>query len=328
MSERDLKCIGNINNVDKSNQWFGATVASGGADGQILACAPRLVWVETAFESMRQEREPTGTCFVGESDFTNFVNFSPCQSTNREDYGFDKITHCQAGFSGKILSDNSALVMGAPGSYYLQGQIYVQSLLNQSVVQATQESNTGTYSFDNSYRGYSLALGDFNGDGVQDYVVGTPRAESLMGLVAIFDQNLNQFNQVVGTQIVAYFGYSVTVVDVNNDTYDDLLVGAPMYMDDAPAIQRWEAGCVYVYLQNPDVGPRLSPPDGEVQMIAVHLIKMSDEIEAEWVSTLLVTRAHCLELEIFKGTTRNQSATNLLVNVVSNHGPMVPRSNQ
>nr|AAC23572.1 alpha integrin subunit SU2 [Lytechinus variegatus] len=249
---------GNINNVDKSNQWFGATVASGGANGQILACAPRLVWVETASVTMRQEREPTGTCFVGDSDFTNFVNYSPCQSTNREDYGFDKITHCQAGFSGIIFSDNSALVMGAPGSYYLQGQIYVQSLLNRSVVQATQESNTGTYSFDNSYRGYSLALGDFNGDGVQDYVVGTPRAESLMGLVAIFDQNLNQFNQVMGTQIVAYFGYSVTVVDINNDTYDDLLVGAPMYMDDGPAIQRWEAGAVYVYLQNPDVGPGAS----------------------------------------------------------------------
>ncbi|NP_999642.1 alphaP integrin precursor [Strongylocentrotus purpuratus] len=242
---------GNTEVLDKSNQWFGATLASSGPDGRILACAPRLVWLQTSTISPTdKEREPTGTCFVGHSDFTNFVNYSPCQSTDRDLFGFDKITHCQAGFSAQIPSDNSTLVMGAPGSYYLQGQIFAQSLSTLSDVSNTPEQ---AVAFDNSYRGYSLALGDFNGDGLEDYVVGTPRGESLRGLVAIFDQSLVEIiTPVVGEQIVSYFGYSVASVDVNGDGLDDLLVGAPMFTNREPATEKWEAGRVYVYLQNAD----------------------------------------------------------------------------
>ncbi|XP_071488712.1 integrin alpha-8-like [Diadema antillarum] len=239
---------GNSPVTDKSNQWFGATVESSGPNGKILACAPRLVWFRDP-SLADQEREPTGTCFVGYSNFTNFVEYSPCQTTDRALYGFDKITHCEAGFSAQIVPDNSVLVMGAPGSFYLQGQIYSQDLTSQQPATSTSEGAART---DNSYRGFSLALGDFNGDGVDDYVVGTPRGDSLMGLVEIFDQSLALITSVRGGQLVSYFGNSVEAEDVNGDGLDDLLVGAPMHTDKRSTSEKWEAGQVYVYLQQND----------------------------------------------------------------------------
>ncbi|XP_043541356.1 integrin alpha-5-like, partial [Chiloscyllium plagiosum] len=49
--------------------------------------------------------------------------------------------------------------------------------------------------------------------------------------------------------MASYFGYAVAVTDINNDGLDDVLVGAPMYMERVPGGRLQEVGRVYVYLQ-------------------------------------------------------------------------------
>ncbi|MED6274045.1 hypothetical protein CHARACLAT_012508, partial [Characodon lateralis] len=47
----------------------------------------------------------------------------------------------------------------------------------------------------------------------------------------------------------SYFGYAVAVTDINNDGYDDLVVGAPTFMRPGFSGRLEELGKVYVYLQ-------------------------------------------------------------------------------
>jgi len=51
-----------------------------------------------------------------------------------------------------------------------------------------------------------------------------------------------------GTQVGEYFGASLLAVDINNDSYTDLIVGAPFYssLGRVPGDQ----GRVYVYISN------------------------------------------------------------------------------
>ncbi|XP_063281962.1 integrin alpha-IIb-like [Pelobates fuscus] len=49
--------------------------------------------------------------------------------------------------------------------------------------------------------------------------------------------------------IAAYFGHSLAVVDINNDGKDDVLVGAPLYLERQRGGTLQEVGRVYVYLQ-------------------------------------------------------------------------------
>lgn len=60
---------------DKSNQWFGATLHST-AEGPIVACAPRFVYFGTSLA----RRDPVGTCWISRGSFTGFYQFSPCRN--------------------------------------------------------------------------------------------------------------------------------------------------------------------------------------------------------------------------------------------------------
>ncbi|TRY98881.1 hypothetical protein DNTS_009289 [Danionella cerebrum] len=103
--------------------------------------------------------------------------------------------------------------------------------------------------YDDSYLGYSVAVGDFNQDGEDDYVTGVPRGEKALGYVNIFNgRNMESMYNFTGSQMAAYFGHSVAAVDINNDNKMDLLVGAPLFMDRGSDGKLREVGQVYIYL--------------------------------------------------------------------------------
>lgn len=225
---------------DKSGQWFGATLHSAGEDSSIVACAPRYVY----FSVNRRRREPVGTCFVSRSSFTGFQEYSPCKTSA---WGHHRQGSCQAGFSAAISKDNHHLFMGAPGSWYWQGQVFSQDLKDVNNQYNTSESPS---SDDDSFLGYSVAVGKFSGGNDFDVAVGMPRGESLVGKVVLYNTSLQSLSNITGDQMGAYFGYSLATVDLNGDGLDDLVVGAPLYTEDGLKDGSYERGRVHVYLQS------------------------------------------------------------------------------
>ena len=82
-----------------------------------------------------------------------------------------------------------------------------------------------------SYFGRSIVIGDFDGDGKSDTACGAPgygiAGRSQVGAVTIMygnDKNVT----IEGHKIRSRFGHALTVLDLNLDGYDDLVVSAPM----------------------------------------------------------------------------------------------------
>lgn len=169
--------------------------------------------------------------------------------------------------------------MGAPGSHVWQGQVFAHNL--QTDLTNSSSANNPRYE-DDSYFGYSLAIGNFSqqiadskgpkrrkmydksgasgkadnynstsydftnhdaehrinnkqGHHQYDVAIGVPRGNQLLGKVVMANSKFDIFANLSGEQIGSYFGYSLATVDINGDSLDDLLIGAPFfhnYLDD------------------------------------------------------------------------------------------------
>ncbi|KAJ8255375.1 hypothetical protein GJAV_G00204190 [Gymnothorax javanicus] len=233
----------------KSHQWFGASVRSAGDN--ILACAPLYQWSTFTLS----EREPVGTCFLKKGN--SIVEYSPCRtdSNTPDGQGF-----CQAGFSVDLLNNNNRVVIGGPGSFYWQGQLIsddISEIINKykkefyTTYSSQLSTKAASAHYDDSYLGYSVAVGDFNGDGEDDYVTGVPRGEKAHGYVNVLNgRNMVSVVNFTGVQMAAYFGHSVAASDVNNNGMVDLFVGAPLFMDRGSDGKLREVGQVFAYLGN------------------------------------------------------------------------------
>lgn len=256
----------------KSDQWLGASVTSW--DSKLVVCAPLQHW--NAMEGQQEAfRTPTGTCFVWSPGQRRTVWYSPCReqtmaSTYRQrNYVHDK-RYCEIGFSAAVTPDGT-LVLGAPGGYYFTGLVYsveldkiLRRFLGTSLLWLGSpgrptEPVSGAY--EDGYRGYSVAVGEFDGNPkTKEYVVGVPNKSNTRGEVEIFTagDTLRLLRGIASEQVASYFGHTVAVADVDGDGRDDLLVGAPLYMARCSDGQRSELGRLYVYLgrgQQPLAGP-------------------------------------------------------------------------
>ncbi|XP_050304300.1 integrin alpha-PS2 isoform X2 [Anthonomus grandis grandis] len=255
----------------KERQWFGATLSTSRSPvgGPIAACAPRYVW----FSKEMNRRDPVGTCYVSDANFESFEDYSPCRTNH---WGYHRQGSCQAGFSAAINTVGDRLFIGAPGSYYWQGQVYSidaharfnytpgllgstygakgsvhqQSLENRTAVFQTAE---GKQIDDDSYLGYATIVGDFQGTGVEGVAVGMPRGADLHGKVLLFTWELTNYKNISSSQLGSYFGYSLAAADVDGDKKLDLIVGAPMHTE--PNTEgKYDVGRVYVFYQGGNYG--------------------------------------------------------------------------
>ncbi|XP_065790313.1 integrin alpha-5 [Muntiacus reevesi] len=234
----------------KSLQWFGATVRAHGSS--ILACAPLYSW--------RTEKEPqsdpVGTCYLSTDNFTRILEYAPCRSDFSQEAGQG---YCQGGFSAEFTK-TGRVVLGGPGSYFWQGQIlsatqeqiaesyYPGYLINP--VRGQLQTRQASSIYDDSYLGYSVAVGEFSGDDREDFVAGVPKGNLTYGYVTILNgSDIRSLYNFSGEQMASYFGYAVAATDINGDGLDDLLVGAPLLMERTADGRPQEVGRVYIYLQ-------------------------------------------------------------------------------
>ncbi|GFQ81400.1 integrin alpha-PS2, partial [Trichonephila clavata] len=161
-------------------------------------------------------------------------------------WGYHRQGYCQAGFSAAVTKDGRQLFIGSVGSWYWQGQLYSQDLLSKETLHNTPE---GPADDDDSYLGYSIAIGEFTGDKNSDVVVGVPRGHRLAGKISLFNSTLYSLHNISGEQLGSYFGYSVCVTDINGDRLDDIIIGAPLYTDLLAKDKSYEKGRIYVAYQ-------------------------------------------------------------------------------
>ena len=100
---------------------------------------------------------------------------------------------------GAVSKDGMRIYVGAPGSWYWQGQIFSLSVDDAGSVYKTGENETDD---ENLYLGYSVTTGEFDGDSDNaDIAVGMPRGAGLSGKVVIYNKNLINTHKLNGDQV-------------------------------------------------------------------------------------------------------------------------------
>uniref|UniRef100_A0A8C8G087 Integrin alpha-2 domain-containing protein n=1 Tax=Oncorhynchus tshawytscha TaxID=74940 RepID=A0A8C8G087_ONCTS len=222
----DMPC-GRHCSAEVENQWLGVSLSRRQQDGLVLACGHR--WKNVYFTKKEDlNKLPHGVCYKLESDLNQSSPLIPCYRDHENKFGND-FASCQAGIS------NDLIVMGAPGTLYWTGSVFVHNISSQ-ITSAYLDDNVVLYG---SYLGYSVSAGHFLHPNSTEVVGGAPQYGQT-GRVRV--NTICFFSFAPFSQLGSYFGGTVCAVDLNTDGLSDLLVGAPMFSTVR------EEGRVYIYM--------------------------------------------------------------------------------
>ncbi|KAM4622879.1 integrin alpha-3 isoform 2-T3 [Discoglossus pictus] len=224
------------------NMWLGVTVESQGPGGRVLVCAHRYTAVQ--WSGNEDQRRMIGKCYVRGNDLT-FNDLDDWQTYHNElcnsNTDHERTGMCQLGISGGFT--HNMLYFGAPGAYDWQGSDYV---LQRDTAWDMREISYPNSKQHNIYIGYTIQIGTgILQQGKESVVSGAPRWEhkgavyllELQGDTMVVKQVLS------GQQVGSYFGGAIALADLNNDGWQDIVVGAPFYFDRKEEV----GGAVYVY---------------------------------------------------------------------------------
>ncbi|XP_073235987.1 integrin alpha-8-like isoform X1 [Porites lutea] len=180
-----------------------------------------------------------------------------------DNYKDIKDATCLEGFSGAMLTNGGfqTYVMGLPGRK-LDGSM---SVFNVPVEPDTTFYTTWADGKDESRPkdrtgqnfGYAVAVGTFTTKNREEFVASSYRTGNLQGKVVAFGIPSARVNSLVKRftlplpkdpkfQMGSNFGQSLCAVDLNNDGFSDMLVGAPYHRHE----KFGDEGRVYVYMNN------------------------------------------------------------------------------
>jgi hypothetical protein len=145
------------------------------------------------------------------------------------------------------VADGENNAVGAAGdTYIIYGDNFSDGTVFDNLGEAGSDADVTLYGGASDRIGYGLAIGDINGDSFQDIVLGSylgdgpgdSRTNSGDAYV-LYGGNLASgtsfiINEDGGEQNITlygrnnsdYFGRCISVVDLNNDNYDDIIIGA------------------------------------------------------------------------------------------------------
>ncbi|KAL2101292.1 hypothetical protein ACEWY4_003053 [Coilia grayii] len=233
--------------------WLGVSVASQNiTNGRVMACGHRYV------QKKHDGRiwSMIGRCYIRSnnlqldpSDFQWQDYYEVCNPlTDHREQGM-----CTMGISAVITQDE--VVVGSPGSFDWQGNAHI-IWRSPTDEYTTAESKFGNLDRRNIYMGYSVA----KEKGVlsltkETLLTGAPRdgpqailatGSVMLTLVTVVDKRPLSPPKLIlyGEQVGSYFGNSIAVIDLNNDGWKDVIVGAPFYFNR----MKEEGGAVYIYM--------------------------------------------------------------------------------
>ncbi|MFX1236396.1 MAG: hypothetical protein ACFFAS_15620 [Promethearchaeota archaeon] len=194
------------------------------------------------------------------------------------------LTEANASFLGESVDDSAGRAVASAGDFdrddyddILIGTGEKVYLIFGKV--SGWENNVSLIGADASFMGDSVgSAGDFNGDGYDDILIGTPGADAQKGKAYLIlgsesgwgkDVPLTDANaSFIGEDNLDQGGYSVASAgDVNNDTYDDILIGAINNDDGAD-----DAGKTYLILGSESGwGKNMSLTDADASFIGEYV---------------------------------------------------------
>uniref|UniRef100_A0A8V5GNC7 ITA3 protein n=1 Tax=Melopsittacus undulatus TaxID=13146 RepID=A0A8V5GNC7_MELUD len=226
------------------DMWLGVTVASQRQPaGRVLACAHR--YTKVLWSGSEDQRRMVGKCYVRGNDLR--LNISDEWQTYHNEMcnsntDTDETGMCQMGTSAGFTAN--IIYFGAPGAYNWQGTDYML----QREMWDLHDFSYPNKKNGNTYIGYTAEVGSavLQQDAVT-VVTGAPRYKH-MGAVYLLSRSPQQTLQrsllLPGHQVGSYFGSAVALADLNNDGWQDLVVGAPYYFQRKQEV----GGAVYVYM--------------------------------------------------------------------------------